>query len=107
MKGEVFEIDNWSTVLRYKNEYEAPERGELCLAGDVFNRPTHPGEVSHVITSRIVAVDGFIVKTASGSTYILKSPDHEWLDWLKENGKEYDPKKLIECIGKRYERKYT
>ena len=75
-------LENWSVTLR-GDYYTPPEACSKCLQGlneDGFN----------IVTSPIVAVNGRVVTTYSGSVYLLGTVDPNYLDWLKDNNMPYD-----------------
>ena len=62
-------IENWSIVYK-PDPYVAPEARRPRLSGTVTGHPLHP-DGAQVTTSRIVAVEGGLIITSSGSRYQL------------------------------------
>lgn len=83
-----YHLHKWS-VSEKADPFLAPEINPACLAGyrDDEDRP--------VVTSRIVKVDGRTITTYSGSVYILEDIDPDYLQWLQDNGHNYDPETPI------------
>ena len=73
-------IEQWGIV---RDPYLAPERGGQQLVGKV--------DGVGVKTSELVEVNGLVVRTASGSVYLLGEPSPEYLAWCRENGIAFDP----------------
>jgi hypothetical protein len=86
----VIVIKKWSLVDS-EDPYLPPERRYAQLQGFVYGHPKHD-DGKYVRTSMIVDADGRVVKTVSGSTYLLDEPEPEYLIWLEENGYKYDIK---------------
>jgi len=84
--ARVYNLHKWAT---YKDPYAAPETG-LCLTGYRDPEPDPAGVDRKILTSLVVDVRGRRVKTASGSTYILQTPDPDFVKWCRENG-VHDP----------------
>lgn len=79
-------LNNWSVVN---------VRREQRLAG-VPDSGSHEGK--HVVTSRIVDLDGRVVTTVSGSKYTLGTIEDEYLRWMKEYGYTYNEKEPIKAL---------
>ena len=85
-----YHLHKWA-LYDNSNPYAAPEISK-CLRGFRDN------ETKQVVTSPIVEVNGNIVTTYSGSTYMLEDIDPEYLQWLKDRGYKYDPKYPIKTV---------
>lgn len=83
----MYYLDNWS-VLPGGGPYTAPEVGGKVLSGLVYGHPRHQ-DGKHVTTSRIEHAEGNIITTHSGSKYELRTPDPEYIKWLKANGHDH------------------
>lgn len=84
----VYNLDNWG-ITSTDSGYVAPEARKLRLTG------TRLQDNREVITSAIVNVEGRVITTETGSTYILGEPDPEYLDYLQENGIVYNQRNPI------------
>lgn len=67
-------LENWSVITLTANEYQAPELGKRCLAGEVFLHPLHE-DGKFVYTTPIKGLKDRFVETASGSLYELINVD--------------------------------
>ncbi len=87
---KVYTLDKWSLVYVCDTNpsYTAPEAIKCCLYGYRNDKKT-------VLTSRIVSANGRQVSTHSGSLYILKDVDPEYLEWIDEHGYNFDHKNPI------------
>lgn len=88
MENDVYHLHKWS-VTAISNAYLAPEVDRKRLQG------FRDDDDRMVITGPIVEVQGRIVKTTSGSTYILEDIDPDYLKWMEENGYVYNPESPI------------
>lgn len=59
------------------------------LSGEVYGHPRFE-DGKFVTTSRIVKVEGRQLTTKSGSVYYLEEPHPEYLEWMKDQGYEYN-----------------
>lgn len=97
-------VDDWATYPI--NPFLAPESGgAIGLTGKVapgadLRRPDG-GPIS---TSAIVAVEGEIVTTRSGTRYRLGQIKAEFVEWMREQGIEWDAGEPIK-VGRRHPRK--
>lgn len=83
-------LRDWSVGNLLESPFAAPEQGVFALQGIVFGHPNFVDGAS-ITTSEIKEVKGKIVKTHSGSSYLLEGPpDNEFLDFLKEKGVIFD-----------------
>ncbi len=82
MEHNLIFLDEWSTGN--KEIYSAPEVRKIYLHGCCYGHPKHL-DGTEVTTSHIVSVNGRIVKTSSGSTYVLGVPHEDFVDWLIRN----------------------
>lgn len=87
-------IHDWSTCSGSDNPYLAPEVAGVAIQGRAFGMPDHK-EGGGIRTSRIVTVEGRVVTTRSGSKYRLGRISPEFRKWLREQGREYDPRNPI------------
>lgn len=91
-------IDDWSTCYVSEDPFRAPELNGLCLQGTIAYHPrTKRG--GGIRTSAIVAVDGRTVRTRSGSLYYLGRPSHNYVEWLRKEGKPLDEKQPIKLLS--------
>lgn len=91
-------IENWS-VSSNATPYTAPELIAPFLVGEVYNHPRfEPGK--NISTSPIVAVDGLLVRTYSGSVYRLGTVAPSYLEWLTEHYPNWDPENPIKMRKK-------
>lgn len=79
-----YTLSNWSVISK-SSRYVPPEQQIICLQG------FREDDQRYVCTSRVMSSDKDKVKTYSGSTYSLKDPDPEYLQWLKDNDMDFDP----------------
>lgn len=86
-------LENWSVTFR-GDRYTAPELRPPCLQGVVADGP-RAGK--SVITSRIVAADGRVVETWSGSKYVLGKIDPKYRAWLREHRPDWDFRNPIDA----------
>lgn len=96
-------VDMWATYPT--NPYRAPEQGGgIYLAGTVApgDDPRRP-EGGPISTSPIVAVEGRIVTTKSGTRYRLGRIKPEFREWMREQGIAWDSREPIK-IGARHPR---
>jgi hypothetical protein len=70
-------LENWSIVNLTNDPYKAPEQQKVGLHGRVFGHDRH-AEGAEVSTSSIVSVLKPVVKTKSGTEYILGEIDPEF-----------------------------
>lgn len=81
----MYKIEDWSVKVK-DDGYTPPEQQRLCLHGKIQDHPRFP-PTKNVLTSPISSVDGRVVTTSSGSVYELGTPNAEYMDWCRENGK--------------------
>lgn len=86
-------IENWACVYSEECSFKAPERSILLVKGTVFGHSKYK-DGKTIQTSCIREVEGKIIHTQN-STYRLGEPKKEWLDWMKENGIDFDPENPI------------
>lgn len=79
-----YHLFKWSVGMP-DNNFMAPELRTIHLVG------FRDKDSKRIRTSYIVSVKGCEVKTSSGSTYILEDIDLEYLQWLNDQGIDYDP----------------
>jgi hypothetical protein len=86
----VYNLDNWGVIAICNSDphYTSPEAIKHCLYG-------HRNGGKYVVTSSIVAANGRIVNTFSGSIYILENADPSYLNWLSANGYVLDQKQPV------------
>jgi hypothetical protein len=79
-------ISQWSVVP--SNPYAAPEVAQICIAGVA---DMHKGTKNKPIkTSRVAAVSGRVVTTASGTLYRLGAIDPDYRKFLKLTRPDWD-----------------
>lgn len=88
-------IDNWHVTP--VSPYDAPELRRNAICGIVTGHHAH-ADGSDVVTSRIVAVDGRFVTTASGTRYVLGDVSLEYREWLRRNVPDWDPANPIKDV---------
>ncbi len=88
-------IERWSTVPAGSDPWMAPELAGIAIRGTIANCETSK---RYIRTSRVVSVTGRRVTTRSGSVYELGEPHPDFVAWLKESGKEFDPEVPIKVI---------
>jgi hypothetical protein len=93
MEGDI-RIEEWSVKTLPGQEYMAPEVAVRVLEGRVYGHPRKP-DGRMIVTSDLVSAEGRVVKTHSGSVYLLGAIDPKYLAWMRENGFEYDPENPI------------
>lgn len=91
-KVATYHLYRWS-VGTMGNSYAAPEQQRTVLYGyrDQDNK--------WVRTSPVVTLKGREIHTEN-SIYILEDIDPEYLQWMDENGHQYDPDNPIKVKGK-------
>jgi hypothetical protein len=82
------ELTNWSLIIG-DNPYQAPENNVTCLYGIRVN----DGKI--IQTSYIVSSSGREVTTYSGSVYVLKDIDPNYLKWMSDHNIKYNPENPI------------
>lgn len=75
------------------DEWAAPEQARICLVGNV-------DEVGRVRTTYVVVIDGPYVQTRSGTVYRLGTVDPDYLDFLRDNDYQFDPRHPIRKVSK-------
>ena len=86
-----YHLHRWCIVTN-DDPYTPPEARKIYLWG------FRDQEEKSVKTSYVVAVNGREVHTKSGSIYILEEVDLEYLKYLEETGRTYDPENPIKNI---------
>lgn len=81
----MIKIENWS-VTSADTPYTPPEACSFSLQGEVYDHP-HFSDGDRVCTSTIVNVDGPIVMTYSGSVYRLGTPEPNYVEWCRKQGR--------------------
>lgn len=75
----------WSIGYAAGQDYVAPEIAKIGLIGKVYNHPRKP-DGWEVRTSAVVAANGRIITTHSGTVYELRGdPDPGYVAWLAAN----------------------
>ena len=88
-------LENWRVVGL--DPYAPPEMAKISLSGKAYGHPNF--EDGHgITTSDVVAVDGRMVTTCSGSQYELGEIDPKYREWLEEHGREHDEENPIKTI---------
>lgn len=103
MTMDPIRVDEWATAPA--NPFRAPENGAgLILTGRVAPGadPRRP-EGSTISTSPIVAVEGRVVTTKSGTRYRLGRIAPAFRRWMREQGIAWDSREPIK-IGSRHPR---
>jgi hypothetical protein len=81
-------LEQWGVCER-GDCFAAPETRMICLTGIVYGHPVKP-DGKEIVTNAIAAVDGRIITTYSGTEYVLGEPAPKYLQYLKDNGYEYN-----------------
>lgn len=82
----MYRLREWSVVDTSDDPYLAPEQRPLKVKGKVYDNPRFT-EGEEIVTSHIVGVEGRIVRTRSGSEYLLDGPPEEaYVAWCLKNG---------------------
>jgi hypothetical protein len=83
-----FHLHKWS-LMEHRDPFMAPEVSHKRLVGYRDDDPRQ------VITGPITKIDGNRITTYSGSVYILEDIDPAYLQWMKDNGYNFDPENHI------------
>lgn len=89
------ELHAWRMVA---DPYAPPEAGRQAIIGAVKNDPRGRPDGREVRTSRIVAADGRVVMTESGTRYRLCDVSDGYRDWLREHRPRWDPENPVTVI---------
>jgi len=88
-----YKLEEW--FLNWlRDTYDAPERMEKTLVGNVFGHPKFE-DGSKIETSPIREIDGKRIHTQNGDVYLLGEIKPDYLRWLTEEGIVYDEKNPI------------
>ena len=100
-----YQLKNWAVVSN-QDSYTPPECVKLHLSGEVYGRDPRASDGKEfpdgkkVYTSSVKDIDGRLITTRSGSVYeLVGDPDPEYLEFLKEIGRVYDPVNPIKVIS--------
>lgn len=78
--------------------FTPPELIPNVMYGNVYGHPEF-SDGSGVEASRVKTIKGKKVTTVSGREYIcVGEPDERFLNWLKSQGKEYNPEKPFDGL---------
>lgn len=80
-----YKLYRWCVWCDQSDPYQAPETVPFCLVG------FRDQEAKRIITSPIKSVDGRKITTMSGSIYHLEDIDPAYLQWIHDNGFNYNP----------------
>jgi hypothetical protein len=83
-------IEGWRCIPANDDPFMAPELAGICIAGRFGDK--------HIRTSRVKHVEGRMVTTASGNGYELGEVDPDYLDWIKSEGRSFDPANPIKVV---------
>jgi len=88
-------LKRWSIGWIREDPYMAPEMNRTCVYGNIYGSERfNDGEL--IKTNAIVESKGRIITTESGSQYRLYGrPFKAYVNWMKENGIEYDGKNPV------------
>ena len=99
-------ITQWAFTKRVIDDpFCPPECSEiLSLCGHVEDHPHYPRlSGKDIKTSELVGGSGCLVRTASGSEYLLVGPPiQEYLDWLEEKGFEFDEENPLRSYAEQW-----
>lgn len=89
--NKTVQLSNWSVSIGSTNPYIPPEMVGIKLMGIVQGHPIKR-DGHHVLTSRVVHVDGRFITTKSGTIYeLIGDPCKDYLDFLQRTNDVYDP----------------
>lgn len=80
-----YTLHRWCLWIDQSDPYQAPEAAVICLVGFRDQEP------KRIITSPIKEVSGKKIITMSGNIYNLDDIDPEYLQWIYDNGFNYNP----------------
>lgn len=86
-------IENWSISNQDDNPHQSPDLKKDCLRGRVYGHP-ECSDGEYIITPVVINTEGCYAKTRN-DIYLLGEIDPKYLEWLNENGMEYDPSEPI------------
>lgn len=81
-------LENWSVSA---SPYDAPELKIIRLVGRLSCG-------KEIVTSPVVGATGRLVRTRSGSLYRLGDVDPDYLKWLQETNRKFDPENPITAL---------
>jgi len=100
-----YQLKNWA-VVGNMDPYLPPECRKISLMGEIYGRGKREFDGKEfpdgkaVYTSSIKEVNGRMITTRSGSTYeLVGDPNVEYLEFLKDTGRVYDPVNPIKVIN--------
>lgn len=76
-------IEDWA-IEGGGSPYDPPELRSFYLKGKMYGHHIF-GDGKSIRTSSIVAVNGIIVTTHSGSVYQLGKPNDSYVEWCRQN----------------------
>ncbi len=88
-------LDHWSAGLAFEDPYRAPETIPIVLRGHCVERPDPSGKGHRLQSSPIVASEGRVVTTHSGSRYFLGDPDPSYVAYLRGLGRSIDEEQPV------------
>lgn len=95
---EVPRLEAWSTTA-FDPRLPTREPGNLCVQGNVYGREGF-ADGDHILTMPVTSFQGRTIVTKSGSTYLLGEPDPEFVAFLAEEGRPFDPENPIRFVPK-------
>ena len=100
-----YQLKNWAIVSDC-DPYTPPECQKSRLNGEVYGREPRESDGytfpdgKRITTSSIKEVNGRVITTRSGTVYeLVGDPDPDYLEFLKEIGRVYDPVNPIKVIS--------
>lgn len=90
-------LDNWHARRVMADPYTPPELHLIELVGNVSGHPRFD-DGAQIATGPIREVEGRQIVTAR-RTYTLGEPKADYVAWLAEIGKPYDPERPVRMVG--------
>mgnify|MGYP001611761097 CR=1 FL=1 len=99
-------LEEWAVVRNGGDwdGYSAPELATFSLVGRVYDDPRHDPETGRfqdghrIHTSPIVASEGRVVTTRSGTRYELGEASESYRTYLSDQGRELDPEQPVKVL---------
>ena len=96
-------LEEWAVVAN-GDGFTAPELATFSLVGRVYGDDRHDPATGHfedghrIRTSYIVASEGRVVTTRSGTRYELGKPSPSYLAYLRDLGRELDEANPVKVL---------
>ena len=92
-------LDDWGVDVAPGDPYQPPEIRGLVLWGVVTGHP-RKADGTRVTTSRIVAAEGRVVTTSSGTKYRLGRVSRRYARWCRDKGIRLDRRQPVRVRGR-------